>query len=183
MNTNTHEKEIDSIFNKLSELGCLDKSHSGRSLKEHLIGTYKYLNKWKCRKDLCIAGLCHSIYGTESFNQISISNNERQKVKEIIGSKSETIVFYFGIHVKDHFWKNIEKKRDFRLQNRITNEEFAITKNQLDDMVTLTLANWLEQRPKYLKTHANLRKQEFLNSETFLPQLALLDFKNDYNIL
>lgn len=41
--------------------------HSGGTLFEHLVGTYKLLKEIGCANDICLAGLLHSCMGTESF--------------------------------------------------------------------------------------------------------------------
>lgn len=67
--------------------------HSGTTLFNHLYNTFIILKQHGCDTELCLAGLCHSIYGTEFYERIKIDN--REILREIIGSKAEDIVFRF----------------------------------------------------------------------------------------
>ena len=44
-------------------------------LQKSYIGDNK-LRKWKCEEDICYAGLFHSIYGNEYFQQETESNRD-----------------------------------------------------------------------------------------------------------
>lgn len=68
--------------------------HLDKFLFDHLYGTYCIL-KFKMQKPdyLCLAGLYHSVYETEYFEFNTIYN--RDKVKNLIGSDAEEIVYEF----------------------------------------------------------------------------------------
>ena len=85
-----------SITTKIKFLEYLcteDKSHSGRTLLEHLLGTYNKLKEWNAPEYLQDAGLFHSVYGTSSFKHQSTNN--RDAVRDLIGEQAEEIVFMF----------------------------------------------------------------------------------------
>lgn len=67
--------------------------HSGTTLFNHLYNTFIILKQHGCESSLCLAGLCHSIYGTEFYERIKI--DDRQILQEIIGNRAEDIVFRF----------------------------------------------------------------------------------------
>ena len=68
--------------------------HHNKSFFQHLINVYNTLRKWKCEEDVCYAGLFHSIYGNEYFNQQI--EKDRNVIKNLIGNKSELIVYEFN---------------------------------------------------------------------------------------
>ena len=39
--------------------------HTQVTLYDHLVGTGNLLETWKCHENLCLAGYCHSFYGTD----------------------------------------------------------------------------------------------------------------------
>jgi len=66
--------------------------HSGTTLFEHLYGTYKLLKSHQADEDTCLAGLFHSVYGTEYYSRFRI---DRDQVKTVIGTEAESLVHMF----------------------------------------------------------------------------------------
>jgi len=170
------------IINRLEEFGILKQGHTGRSLIEHLEGTYNILKKWNCCEDLCLAGLCHSIYGTESYKKQTVPLESRTSVKKLIGKDAEELAYLFGAHKKEYFWELLGENKNFNIHDRFSDQIINIGKDQVSSLVTLTLANWLEQRPMVDKKYHQIRKNEFLHSKQFLPAIAYSEFKQAYNI-
>ncbi len=87
------------------ELGCDKTKHSHRSLLEHLKGVHDLLRDWGNDEETCLAGLFHSIYGTNTFKHRSLS--DRNALIDRIGATSEGLVFIFS-EGKRPFFKNID---------------------------------------------------------------------------
>ena len=68
--------------------------HSGRSLFEHLKGVHDLLRDWDNAEDVCLAGLFHSIYGTQTFKHQSMT--DRTKLAAMIGDHAEFLVHCFS---------------------------------------------------------------------------------------
>jgi hypothetical protein len=68
-------------------------AHSGTTLFNHLYGTYKILKSHGASETVCLAGLYHSVYGTEFYDQLHIDRNQ---IKNIIGAEAEQIVYNFS---------------------------------------------------------------------------------------
>ena len=101
--------------------------HSGRTLLEHLIGTYKILDEGFAPLHVCNAGLFHSVYGTAYFKPKTISLDKRDIVKDIIGREAENLAFMFCVIPTPRF-ENImsltdEKVRDELLMIEDANRE------------------------------------------------------------
>lgn len=176
-------KDIKTIFKKLKSFGIFEQSHTEQDLVRHLEGTYRILKSWDCSEDLCLAGLCHSIYGTESYTKQTVPLEERELVQKLIGDNAEELVYYFGAHVKNHFWELLDKEDNFEIKDRFSKELISVTREVINDLVTLTLANWLEQRPRVDKKYHFIRKEEFLASKRFLPKIAYKEFKIAYELI
>jgi hypothetical protein len=69
--------------------------HSGRSLYDHLCGTFDLLEDWANSEPICDAGLFHSIYGTKHFRHQSWPLEDRATIRALIGSEAELLAFMF----------------------------------------------------------------------------------------
>lgn len=69
-------------------------NHSGKSYIDHATGVFNLLKEMDADQNVCLAGLYHSIYGTDEFDQsVRVL---RERVKELIGEYSENLVFIFS---------------------------------------------------------------------------------------
>jgi hypothetical protein len=170
------------ILDKLDRFGISSIKHSDSTLIDHLVGTYEMTKNWDCPEYLCLAALCHSIYGTESFSKNPATLKNRQYMQETIGEKAERLAYLFGAHVKESLWQNLVIKPPFFIRDRFENRDIEISKDDLCDLITITLANWLEQRPRTADKYQNLRKEEFLRSRPFLSKKAYLSFIDAYGL-
>jgi hypothetical protein len=111
----------------LEEIEANNKSHSGATLMDHLIGVHDILMGWDAPQYLQDAGLFHSVYGTVVFQYES--TQDRDAVRELIGEQAEELVWEFSL---------LEMPR---LENIS-----LMTESQLkEDLLILTKANSLEQ--------------------------------------
>jgi len=143
-------------------------NHSDKSLADHLIGTYEILSEWEVENYIALAGLCHSVYGTESYTKNTVPLTDRSNVQSVIGIEAEKLVYYFGCHNKASLWVNLDKSEAYKITDRFTEKEINITLQDLKDLVTITLANWLEQRPRVPEKYLYLREKEFTASKHLL---------------
>jgi hypothetical protein len=97
----------DTLRTFLISLDANQTRHSGRTLFDHLKGVHDLLRDWDNEHYVCLAGLFHSIYGTNTFKHKSLS--DRARLIEMIGLKAELLVHYFS--TKDRpFFESIEDK-------------------------------------------------------------------------
>ncbi len=169
-----------SILERLERFGVSSTQHSQRSLLEHLQGTHDLLVQWGAPEYLCLGGLCHSLYGTESFSKSPASLDNRDYLRELIGAEAERLAYLFGAHRKESLWKNLERQDGYAILDRFTGEPVAMSKQDLRDLLELTLANWLEQRPRAEERFKNLRREEFLRAQSYLSALAYDAFLSAY---
>lgn len=129
----------------LEKLQADSIAHTSRSLLKHLRGTYFLLKKWDNPEYLCLAGLFHSVYGTQDFKELPISLENRVKVRNVIGSDAEKLVYYFCIQDRRHFVSNFDKIDNFTILSRLDKTEILISKQQFKDLLEIRLADHLEQ--------------------------------------
>ena len=77
----------------LKSHGAAEIEHSGEDFLSHLMGVMELLKAWKAPEHLCLAGLFHSVYGTEVFQESLIPNDLRPKVQKLIGEGAEEIAY------------------------------------------------------------------------------------------
>lgn len=80
----------------LLDAGADRIKHSGRSLYDHLCGTYDLLFAWGCPEATCLGGLFHSIYGTNRFTHRTLPLDARDVVQKLIGPTAEELAYLFG---------------------------------------------------------------------------------------
>ena len=78
----------------LTSLEADKTRHSGRTLFEHLKGVHDLLRDWDNPEEVCLAGLYHSIYGTDTFHHKSLA--DRGRLKDMIGEHAEFLVHCFS---------------------------------------------------------------------------------------
>lgn len=99
------EKEVAMwVFDKISGV-----PHSKASFFGHLYNTFFILKEMKVEQNVCIAGLCHALYGTETFSYVSTIS--REELTEVIGEKAEKLVYLFSLEERDE--RIIENKDNY----------------------------------------------------------------------
>lgn len=131
----------------LEHYGTAAAPHTGRSLRDHLIGTFTLLKAWGNDQDLCLAGLFHSIYGTVVYTRASADLAERGTIRCAIGSRAEELAYLFCACDRRHLLSNVEKTDTFELHDRFTDQVVSLDHGTLAALVEIALANELEQLP------------------------------------
>lgn len=132
----------------LKDHGADSKPHSGRMLLDHLVGTCKLLQQWGCRSALCLAGLYHSVYGTEEFDRPTVNLEDRQKVREQIGQEAEELAWIFCVLDRTTFLPFDPSTLGYAVRNRHNRQLIPVSPEQWQDLVDLTFANTLENMPR-----------------------------------
>src|SRR6185369_7652007 len=128
----------------LREANTETMPHSDRGLFDHLLGTRQLLVEWGSRPELCDAGLFHSIYSTEHYEQTAVPLTRRDDVRQLIGDEAESLVWLFCMMCRETFFRNLGQDRNPTVQHRSTGEQIPLSGAQHQDLVTLLFANSLE---------------------------------------
>jgi len=129
--------------------GAEAAGHSGgRTLLEHLLGTYWITRRWGQSRWLAHAALIHSVYGTDSYERRLLPAGQRAAVAEVAGDRAERLAHLFCVTPRGplfagtHGWA-----RD--LPPAATGEQQAhgeaATRDELDALALLHMANLAEQ--------------------------------------
>lgn len=128
----------------LCEFGTEYKNHSGETLYQHLVGTYELLKDWGNPEDICVAGLFHSIYGTQWFNIESTTLDRREYISSIIGKRSEELVYLFCTTDRAGLWEN-PSGDEVVLHSRVDNNQYVLSEEKRGALIEIDVANTVEQ--------------------------------------
>jgi hypothetical protein len=141
------EQRISTLKNWLSAKGAGETQHSGRTLLEHLSGTWNLMHNAGLRDALCIAGLFHSVYGTNAFRTITVAQQERDTVRNLIGDEAENLAWIFGNIPRPRVLISaLTKDGELVLTNRLRDRFIdCISGHTVRELQAIECANLLEQ--------------------------------------
>lgn len=141
--------------------GAATLAHTDAGLLSHLRGVHALLAAWGARPAVCDAGLFHSVYGTESAGAAALPLALRDEVRGRIGPEAERLAWLFGVLAKASLYANLGRPGPPWVEDRVTGARIDLDGADLADLCDLTVANWLEQRPRARPEHHFLRRAEF----------------------
>ena len=127
----------------MKSLDADSTEHSGGDLLSHLQATADLLHSWGSRGDVCLAGLCHAIYGTEGFQRSMLEPSQRDVLTEIIGAGAEALVYFYASAERNSFCPSITRE-PVNFRDRFTGDVFEPDETMLRDCLELMLANDVE---------------------------------------
>ncbi len=159
----------------LESIGARDVDHSDDGLLAHLDATFDILQRWGNSMDVCLAGLCHAVYGTDGFAVGLLDIEERDRLTVVIGPVAEALVYFYASCDRKFFYPLIGS-RPLRFRDRFTQAEFEPPETSVSACLELLLANDVEiayrERSfvEYTKTHYSgffLKSGDFVSSAAF----------------
>lgn len=144
-------------FELLRASGAHRAPHSGRSLLAHLAGTHDLLASWGAPRCVRLAGLFHSIYGTNAFRRQSIPFEERPRVSALIGVEAERLAYLFCAVDRPRALIDAWRCGAFLLRERLSGTDLPIEASELHALLEIECANLIEQSD----TGASLRELFF----------------------
>ena len=154
----------------LDEVGAVDVEHPSGTLMQHLRGTYDVLETWASPEHLCLAGLYHSVYGTEMFQRETIPVDARRRVQEAIGERAEELAFLYCAIRRSSLYENLRRGMPHAVEDRSGQRIPLRGVEQLSELLILDVANRLEQVDR-VSTSATRRAQDREIYERAVPLL------------
>jgi hypothetical protein len=166
---------LEKLVTLLTQLGAGDTAHSRASLVEHLVATYLILRSWRCGVELATAGLFHSVYGTGSFHLPLLSLDDRRVLAELIGERAERLAFLFCVATKDSLFANVARQDELSVSSNRSGDILTISRGELQDLLTLDLANALEQHHRVGsdEAEASVLDDPYETASELLPREAI----------
>lgn len=141
----TQSQTISPTFAKLLDfLDTPEACHSGRTLRDHLLGTHDLLRAWGNSEHVCLAGLFHSIYGTQEYAMKSVSVEHRDTVRQLIGNEAEDLAFMFCTVDRNGLFQRTDGST-VRLKVIEGNLEIDVSRETLRCLIEIEVANIVEQ--------------------------------------
>ncbi|MEO5646169.1 MAG: DUF6817 domain-containing protein [Candidatus Paceibacterota bacterium] len=128
----------------LLTLGVTDVEHTNGKFLPHLKGLAKYLERYNRPFSTIVAGLFHSIYGTENFNGFSISLERRGEVREKIGAEAEALVYAYCRMSQQSFDRSVLENTPYFLLDRELLTNLPVTPKQFVELQWMMLLDTLE---------------------------------------
>lgn len=128
----------------LSAAGAHRRRHSGRTLFAHLVGTYAMLARAGYAPHVCLAGLFHSIYGTNAFRHQSLPLVDRGRVRLAIGLLAERLAYLFCTIDRPGCIREALSSGRLELRAR-DGSVTSVDRRTIDDLAAIEVANLLEQ--------------------------------------
>jgi hypothetical protein len=121
--------------------------HSGRTLFDHLVGTYALLKQRKAPEYVCLAGLFHSIYGTNIFRHQAVPFTDRVEIIELIGPLAERLAFIFSsCNRPSALVEAVKDGPPYRVVNRLDMKTIMpLSGEDMFDLLLIEIANLEEQ--------------------------------------
>lgn len=173
------QNQLERAVQLLDELGVVDVEHPSGSLHEHLQGTHDVLSGWGCPEYLCLAGMYHSVYGTETFQRETMSRDSRDVVRSAIGDSAERIAYLFCTIRRASLYENLERGSPYTVETRAGDMERLEGVQEFADLLTLDLANRLEQtqRVRYSRVSLDTFRSTYERAAPLLPALAVAEMR------
>ena len=135
----------DALVDLLRAERAADLRHGGgRTLLDHLVGTYCIVRRWGQPAWLQHAALVHSVYGTEVYERQLVSPARRGDVAAVAGDQAERLAYLFSatprrpLFAGTHLWA-----RDLPALDASAGD--PPTRSELDALVLLHMANLADQ--------------------------------------
>ncbi|MFL5449772.1 MAG: DUF6817 domain-containing protein [Gemmatimonadales bacterium] len=165
----------------LERFGAVSVEHPSGTLLEHLRGTYEQLDRWGCSKDLCRAGLYHSVYGTEKFQKRTVPLEARNEVRSAIGERAEEIAYLYCALSRQSLYRNLDVGAPYVVKTQDGGER-PLSLAELADLMTLDLANRLEQLPRTRHDAMRIERDRVIYERAvpLLPGAAVAEFRSTF---
>ena len=127
--------------------------HARDVFSEHLLGTYGILSSWNYTSDITRAGLFHTGYSGDVFifhYFNSWSSQDRQTLRDVIGTQAELLVFLFGSVDRTSINQTLFSESNTTLSDepiaiRSRHGPVIITPEQQAAIMIITVADYLDQ--------------------------------------
>jgi hypothetical protein len=133
----------------LLSLGTDEIAHTGHDFLTHLKSVQRVLEQAGADPEVSRAGLFHSIYGTQGFQDFSLPLSERDQVRALLGERSEFIAYCNCVMDRATLDAAVAQALEggdrYEIRDREGSPPIELTRAQLTDLAEVHLFDWLEQ--------------------------------------
>jgi hypothetical protein len=133
----------------LAGMGIENVPHTQKTYLGHLVAVHRLMEAEGCEEQVCRAGMFHSIYGTERFQDFKLPLERRLVLRKLIGERAERLAYMNCAMDRASFDGALESGAEpYRFRDRITGDEITLSRADFDDLCRVHLYDWLEQVPR-----------------------------------
>ena len=170
-------KELTQYFLQEEAAGI---AHSGGSYLAHAIGVYRDLKSWDWDEEAARAGLFHSIYGTEIFQDFTLPVSRRNEIKSMIGEQAETLCYLNCALRRRPFDAQVTQTHGpHTIDDRFSGTVVSISTKMFDRLCEMHLCDWLEQVSR--AGGWDYRRKGYRNIARRLGGIALSKYETVFN--
>jgi Aspartyl/Asparaginyl beta-hydroxylase len=144
--------DLETVTGYLMRLRASVARHAnGRTLLQHLMGTMSILRAWSQPLYVQVAGLFHSVYSTDAYNETILDITKRENLQKVIGRKAERLVYCFSVMSSADFLEAVLTQPRYggpmQLRTRAGSgvDELMLEPREIVDLAMITAANRAEQ--------------------------------------
>jgi hypothetical protein len=145
------QERLTACLARLVAMGTGSRPHAVSTFYEHLLGTWRILTVWGLPEFVCVAGLFHSIYGSQTMDRHGTSKEVRAELLRLVGHEAERLVFLFSIIERRGLYDSLVDFR--RLPSRLSVPvrvstglwSKAMTAHDVANLIAIDIANLAEQ--------------------------------------
>jgi len=157
----SEDSSNDELYDFLVGLGTAEVAHTGHDFLTHLKAVQGVLDDAGADPEISRAGLFHSIYGTEGFQDFSLPLEEREQVRSLLGERAEFTAYCNCVMDRSTFDAAVSSAvadaisaggalargdDGFEIRDRVEGSPpIALSRAQLADLAEVHLFDWLEQ--------------------------------------
>jgi hypothetical protein len=124
--------------------GAAQLAHPGGTLYEHVNRVAALLAEWGADEDLQVAALCHACYGTDGFDQVLLTLDERPVLSALAGARAESLVYLYGSCDRAAVYPALAGSGPVRFRDRFTGRTHTSPERDVRAFTELTAANELD---------------------------------------
>ncbi|HEX8149386.1 MAG TPA: hypothetical protein VF591_19540 [Pyrinomonadaceae bacterium] len=140
------ERDVEKLKSYLAGAGVREVVHpSNTEFLSHLDGVYRWLERWRLPAHVKLAGLFHSVYGTQAFEEFSMPLSRRGEIRALIGEAAERLVYAYCALTYQSLGESLRSGGAPRLWDRFEERPLPVTGREYTDLLWIKLADILEQ--------------------------------------
>jgi hypothetical protein len=143
------DQDTKRLIDFLAGLGIEKVEHTEKTYLGHLVNVHRFMKAQACEPEVCLAGMFHSIYGTERFQGFKLPLERRAEIAELIGERAERLAYWNCAMDRASFDRAVAQDAPpYRIIDRLTGESIDLSRRDFDDLCRVHLYDWLEQAPR-----------------------------------
>lgn len=132
------------LLQYLKNNGADDIKHiKSGSLLDHLKRVKGLLEDWDVSEEVCLAGLCHSVFSTEFFTKELLSKEKEGELEILVGERSMELIRHFSMMDRSTL-KYMKREGKGTYKKRNTGDVVYITEQDVSDILSILIANEID---------------------------------------